>query len=73
MRQNACIMTTAIDETTGKTMLNYIPMALSSDILDVLLEYGSNCDNKEAIYFELTTDKDTFWKEFWNELKGDKD
>ena len=71
LAQNSCIITTSVDEETGKTMLMYIPTALNAEILDVLLEVGKECANKEAVYFELEEDGNTFWERMWAQLKED--
>lgn len=71
-KQNSAVVITTIDENTGKAILTYIPMTLDAELMSVLLKNGSNCENKEAIYFELEESMDEFWKEFWINLKGDE-
>ena len=72
-KQNACLMTTTFDEETGKTMLTYIPMSLGFEDFEGLLMTGKHCFNKECISFELDEDVDSFWKNMWNEMKGESD
>ena len=49
-KQNAMLAVTTIDEDTGNTILVHIPMTLDAKFIDVLLNCGSNCENKESIY-----------------------
>ncbi|MGN0245738.1 MAG: hypothetical protein ACI4DK_07215 [Lachnospiraceae bacterium] len=66
--QNACLMTTCINEETGKTELTYIPLAIDISIVEFFLENGT-CTNNLAVSFELETDGKQFWKEMWEELE----
>ena len=66
--QNACLLTTAIDEETGKTILTYIPIHVYPSIVELFLEHGE-CNNNRAVYFELDTDGKTFWEDMWKELE----
>lgn len=70
-KQNSCLMTTTLDEETGKTMLTYIPMSLDFDRFEELLMAGKNCTNKECISFELDEDQEHFWNGMWTELRGE--
>ncbi len=70
-KQNSCLMTTTFDEETGRTMLTYIPMALDFENFEELLMAGKYCTNKEFISFELDEDEDSFWKNMWDEMKGE--
>ena len=66
--QNACLMTTSINEETGKTMLMYIPLSIDVSIVEFFLKKGT-CTNNSAIEFELETNAEEFWEEMWNKLE----
>ena len=71
-KQNAMLAVTTIDEDTGNTILVHIPMTLDAQFIDVLLNCGSNCENKESIYFELPIGADEYWKQLWTDMRSDK-
>lgn len=71
-KQNSMITVTTIDETTGNTILVHIPMTLDAKMINVLLDLGSNCENKKAIQFELTENADVFWTNLWVDLQADE-
>lgn len=66
--QNSCLMITAYDE-DNKGQVYYIPMALDSELLNAILENGSNCENKDVVMFDVDTDEKTFWNDMWEGLK----
>lgn len=67
--QNACLMVTTKDE-EGKDCVNYIPLSIGMDVVQFFFDNGSNCENKEAVWFKLDCDEKTFWTDMWNELMG---
>lgn len=67
--QNACLMTTCIDDETGNTILTYIPLSVSIGVVEFFLENGT-CTNNHAISFELDETAEQFWKGMWQELEG---
>ena len=69
MNQNACLMTTAIDETTGETILTYIPLKIDLSVVEFFLTNGT-CTNNLAVSFELEESADEFWQGMWNRLEG---
>lgn len=72
-KQNATLMITATDEITGEVKLTYVPMTLDLELLEFILDRGSNCENKNAVWFDLDEDEDTFWTNMWNDLMEDVD
>ena len=72
-KQNSCLMTTTFDEETGRTMLTYIPMSLDFENFEELLMAGKYCTNKECVSFELDENADSFWKNMWDDMKGEPD
>ena len=66
-KQNSCLMTTAIDEETGKTVLTYIPLNVDYSVVEFFLERGT-CTNKLAVEFELDGSAEEFWTEMWKNL-----
>ena len=62
--QNACLMTTSIDEETGQTILTYIPLNIDYSVAEFFLENGT-CTNKIAVSFELEKSADEFWQGMW--------
>lgn len=67
--QNCCLMTTTLDEETGKYVLTYIPLGINIDIVEFFLE-NSTCNNNHAISFDLEETGDEFWANMWKELEG---
>ena len=67
-RQNCCLMTTSIEEATGKTMLTYIPLNIDISVVEFFLQNGT-CTNNHAISFELEETADEFWQELWGSLE----
>lgn len=66
-RQNACLMTTSINEETGKTMLTYIPLSIDISIVEFFLKNGT-CTNKNVVEFELEVTADECWEQMWKYL-----
>ena len=69
--QNATLMTTSIDEETGKTMLIYIPLNVDISVVNFFLKNGT-CTNNQAVEFELKVTGDEFWTEMWKDLTGEE-
>lgn len=67
--QNACLTTTILDEETGKMMLTYVPLRITQDLLDKLLD-NSTCDNKRGFQFELLISSEEYWGDMWKSLEG---
>ena len=72
-KQNAALMVTATDEATGEVKLTYVPMALDLELLSTFLHMGSNCDNKNAVWYDIDEDEETFWANMWNDLMENDD
>ena len=68
-QQNACLMTTSIDEETGKTILTYIPLNVGYSVVEFFLENGT-CTNNLAVEFELEESADEFWQGMWGTLEA---
>ena len=68
MEQNACLMTTSVDEETGKTMLMYIPLNVDYSVVQFFIDNGT-CTNKLAVEFELDVDAADYWSNMWKTLK----
>ena len=66
--QNACLMTTAIEEKTGKTVLTYIPLSIDLSVVDFFLKNGT-CTNNHAIAFDLDETEEQIWTGMWEELE----
>lgn len=68
-RQNCCVMTTSIDDKTGKTLLTYIPLSLDISVVEYLFKNGK-CENKNVCEFEINQSAEDFWKTMWKDLEG---
>ena len=66
-RQNACLMTTSLDD-NGNTVLTYIPLNVDYSVVQFFLENGT-CTNNLAIEFELEESADEFWQGMWDRLE----
>lgn len=66
-RQNACLMTTSLDD-NGKTVLTYVPLNIDYSVVQFFLENGT-CTNNLAIEFELEESADEFWQSMWSRLE----
>lgn len=67
-KQNACLMVTSHDNDTGKDILSYIPLSLDLELLTLLCQNGSNCENNTVVNYEIDKPIDKFWADVWEEL-----
>lgn len=68
-RQNACLMTTSLNEATGNYELVYIPLNVDYSVVEFFLENGT-CTNNLAVAFELEETDDEFWRGMWARLES---
>ena len=67
MRQNACLMTTSLDD-DGNTVLTYVPLNIDYSVVEFFLKNGT-CTNNLAVSFNLEESADKFWQGMWGRLE----
>ena len=67
--QNSSLITTCVNE-DGKTCVTYIPLNIDISVVEFFIKNGG-CTNKEARWFEVDSDEDTYWQEVWDNLRGE--